>query len=289
MAKATPNPPIRARDMNKLMLAARLDVAESLRARWFLLYVLAFGGIVALLMAFGVTESRVMGFTGLSRLLVTYLQLTMAILPIFILISTVRSVAGDREAGVFEYMLSLPAPLAAWYWGRFAGRFVVVLLPVLLAMALAVVWGVARGADAPWGTFLIYSGLLFSLSVCFLGFGFLISTLVHSADVAQSAAFALWLALLVFIDLILLGVMLRDHVSPDVVIAISLLNPLQVFRTAAMMLFDSQLMLLGPAAFVILDAFGTKAYLAWAILYPALLGVVAATIGYWRFRSGDLV
>jgi ABC-2 type transport system permease protein len=275
--------------MNKLMLAARLDVAESLRARWFLLYVLAFGGIVALLMAFGVTESRVMGFTGLSRLLVTYLQLTMAILPIFILISTVRSVAGDREAGVFEYMLSLPAPLAAWYWGRFAGRFVVVLLPVLLAMALAVVWGVARGADAPWGTFLIYSGLLFSLSVCFLGFGFLISTLVHSADVAQSAAFALWLALLVFIDLILLGVMLRDHVSPDVVIAISLLNPLQVFRTAAMMQFDSQLMLLGPAAFVILDAFGTKAYLAWAILYPALLGVVAATIGYWRFRSGDLV
>ena len=168
-AKATPDPPVRANDMNKLMLAARLDVAESLRARWFLLYVVAFGGIVALLMMFGVTESRVMGFTGLSRLLVTYLQLTMAILPIFILISTVRSVAGDREAGVFEYMLALPAPLAAWYWGRFVGRFVVVLLPVLLAMGLAVVWGAARGADVPWGTFLIYSALLFSLSVCFLG------------------------------------------------------------------------------------------------------------------------
>ena len=275
--------------MNKLMLAARLDVAESLRARWFLLYALAFGGIVALLMMFGVTESRVMGFTGLSRLLVTYLQLTMAILPIFILISTVRSVAGDREAGVFEYMLALPAPLAAWYWGRFAGRFVVVLLPVLLAMALAVVWGAVRGADVPWGTFLIYSGLLFSLSVCFLGFGFLISTLVRSADVAQSAAFALWLLLVVFIDLILLGVMLRDQVAPALVIAISLANPLQVFRTAAMLLFDPQLMLLGPAAFVILDAFGAHAYLVWAIVYPAALGVAAATIGYWRFRSGDLV
>lgn len=275
--------------MNKLMLAARLDVAKSLRARWFLLYVLAFGGIVALLMMFGVTESRVMGFTGLSRLLVTYLQLTMAILPIFILISTVRSVAGDREAGVFEYMLALPAPLAAWYWGRFVGRFVVVLLPVLLAMGLAAIWGAARGADVPWGTFLIYSALLFSLSVCFLGFGFLISTLVRSADVAQSAAFALWLALVVFIDLILLGVMLRDQVAPELVIAISLVNPLQVFRTAAMLLFDPQLMLLGPAAFVILDTFGAHAYLAWAILYPALLGVAAASIGYWRFRSGDLV
>ena len=275
--------------MTKLVLAARLDVAESLRARWFLLYALAFGGIVALLMAFGVTESRVMGFTGMSRTLVTYLQLTMALLPIFILISTVRSVAGDREAGVFEYMLALPVPLAAWYWGRFAGRFIVVLLPVLLAMALAVGWGAARGADVPWGTVALYAALLFALSVCFLGFGFLISALVRSADVAQSAAFALWLLLIVFIDLILLGVLLRQRVAPDLVIAISLLNPLQVFRTAAMMLFDPQLMLLGPAAFVILDALGRAAYLAFAIVYPIALGVGAASLGFWRFRSGDLV
>ena len=275
--------------MSRLALAARLDVAESLRARWFLLYALAFGGIIAVLMALGVTESRVMGFTGLSRLLVTYLQLTMAILPIFILISTVRSVAGDREAGIFEYMLALPVPLSAWYWGRFAGRFIVVLLPVLLAMALAVAWGAIRGADVPWMTCLIYSGLLLSLSICFLGLGFLISAIVRSSDVAQSAAFALWLVLIVFIDLVLLGIMLRQRVSPDLVVAISLLNPLQVFRTGAMILFDPQLMLLGPAAFVILDTFGRNAYLAWTLCYPAAVGVVAAIVGYWRFRSGDLV
>ncbi len=75
-----------------------------------------------------------MGFTGLSRLLVTYIQLSMAILPVFVLITTVRSVAGDREAGVFEYLLSLPVGLAAWFWGKLLGRFVVVFLPVFLAM-----------------------------------------------------------------------------------------------------------------------------------------------------------
>ena len=68
-----------------------------------------------------VTESRVLGFIGLSRLLVTYIQLTMAILPIFVLITTVRSVAGDREAGVYEYLLSLPVSLAAWFWGKILG------------------------------------------------------------------------------------------------------------------------------------------------------------------------
>ncbi|MGO9545613.1 MAG: ABC transporter permease [Rhodomicrobium sp.] len=274
--------------MRALLLTAKLDIAESLRARWFLLYTLVFGGIVALLMVSGITESRVMGFTGLSRLLVTYVQLSMAILPIFILISTVRSVASDREAGVFEYMLALPVPLGAWYWGRLAGRFVAVLAPVILAMALALLWGVSRGAEMPWRHFLVYSGLLFSLSVCFLGLGFLISTLVRSSDVAQSAALVLWLGLIVFIDLILLGVMIRERVPPEAVIAISLANPLQVFRTAAMMLFDPQLVLLGPAAFVILDTFGQSAYLAWAIAYPALLGLTAAGLGYWRFRSGDL-
>ena len=80
--------------MKHLWLTALADIAESLRARWFMLYSLVFGGIVVLLFVFGVTESRIMGFTGLSRLLVTYIQLTMAILPVFILITTVRSVAG---------------------------------------------------------------------------------------------------------------------------------------------------------------------------------------------------
>ena len=84
--------------MKQLWLTAKLDIVESLRARWFQIYTLVFGGIVALLFLFGLTESRVLGFIGLSRLLVTYIQLTMAILPIFVLVTTVRSVAGDREA-----------------------------------------------------------------------------------------------------------------------------------------------------------------------------------------------
>ncbi|WP_298351220.1 ABC transporter permease subunit [Rhodoblastus sp.] len=275
--------------MTNLLLTARLDVAESLRARWFLLYSVVFGGLVALLMIFGLTESQVMGFTGLTRLLMTYIQLSMAILPIFILISTVRSVASDREAGVFEYMLSLPVSVGSWYWGRFAGRFVTIFAPVFLAMAGAVAWGALSGLPIPWKHFFIYSALLLSLSICFLGLGFLISTLARSADVAQSAAFMLWLVLVLFLDLLLLGLMLQERMSPDVIIGISLINPLQVFRTAAMALFDPQLVLLGPAAFTILDRVGANAYLVWACLYPALIGLIAAAAGFWRFKSSDLL
>jgi ABC-2 type transport system permease protein len=85
--------------MKNFWLTAQTDILESLRAKWFLAYSFIFGGLVALLFVFGLTESRIMGFTGLSRLMVTYIQLAMAILPVFVLITTVRSVAGYREAG----------------------------------------------------------------------------------------------------------------------------------------------------------------------------------------------
>jgi ABC-2 type transport system permease protein len=274
--------------VKQLWLSARLDIVESLRARWFAIYTLVFGGIVALLFLFGLTESRVLGFIGLSRLLVTYIQLTMAILPIFVLVTTVRSVAGDREAGVYEYLLSLPVSLAGWFWGRTLGRYVVIFLPVFGAMVLAVGIALVRGIEVPWGIFGYYTALLAVMCACFLGIGMLISALARSTDMAQGAAFLVWLVFLLFLDLILLGVMIRGQVTPETAVTIALANPLQVFRTAALALFDPQLIVLGPSAYVILDLFGAAGYKAFALAYPSALGLAAATLGYLLFRRGDL-
>ena len=274
--------------MRHLWLTAYTDIIESLRARWFMVYSMVFGGLVVILFAFGLAESRVMGFTGLSRLLITYIQLSMAMLPIFVLITTVRSVAGDREAGIFEYLLSLPISLGAWFWGRFLGRFLVVFLPVFLAMLGATAWGSMKGVEVPWHLLAYYTGLLMALAWCFLGIGMLISTLARSSDVAQGAAFVVWLVLLLFLDLILLGVMIQEQLPADTAVAIALVNPMQVFRTATMMLFDPQLVLLGPTAYVILDRFGEAGYIAYAVGYPILLGTLCASLGFLLFKRSDL-
>lgn len=274
--------------MTEFLHAVRLDIAESLRARWFLIYASVFGGMVALLFGFGLAESRVLGFTGLSRLLITFIQLSMAILPVFVLISTVRSLAGDREAGVLEYMLSLPVPLSSWYWGRFIGRFSVVFVPVLFAMLGAVGYGALIGASIPWTQFLLYVALLVSLALCFLGLGFMISSLARGVDIAQGIAFLVWLTLVLFLDLILLGLLIKGQAEIGLVVGIALLNPLQAFRAAAMMLFDPELILLGPSAFVILDTFGYYGYLAWALLYPLALGLGFGAVGYLAFKNRDL-
>ena len=44
------------------MLIAYLDLKESIRAKWFVVYSLVFGGLIALFFIAGVTESQVMGF-----------------------------------------------------------------------------------------------------------------------------------------------------------------------------------------------------------------------------------
>ena len=271
-----------------LGLVARLDLSESLRARWFALYALVFGGVVALLFGFALTESRILGFMGLSRLLVTYIQVCMAILPVFVLITTVRSVAGDREAGVFEYLLALPVSLGGWYWGRLLGRFAVVFLPVFAAMAAGAGWAVFQEIPVPWRLFGLYTAFLAALAWCFLGIGMLVSSIARSVDVAQGAAFVIWLVLVLFLDLILLGVMVQERVAPETAVAFALANPLQVFRTGAMLLFDPELVLLGPSAFVILDAFGRTGYLAWTLGYPTALGTLCAALGFRWFRRRDL-
>jgi len=207
---------------------------------------------------------------------------------VFVLITTVRSVAGDREAGVFEYLLSLPVSLSAWYWGKIVGRYLVIFLPVAAAMAAAVAIALVRGIEVPWGMFGYYTLLLAALAACFLGMGMLVSVLARSTDVAQGAAFLLWLVFLLFLDLILIGVLIQGKVPPNVVIGIALVNPLQVFRTAALALFDPQLIVLGPAAYVILDNFGAAGFMVFAVIYPVALGGLCATIGYQLFRRGDL-
>jgi ABC-2 type transport system permease protein len=200
----------------------------------------------------------------------------------------VRSVAGDREAGVFEYLLSLPVSLSAWFWGKIVGRYIVVFLPVFLAMLAAVGWASIQNIEIPWEMFTYYTALLAVMAMCFLGIGMLISAVARTTDMAQGAAFLVWLTFLLFLDLILLGVMIQGKVAPEFAVTLALANPLQVFRTAALALFDPQLIVLGPSAYVILDLFGTEGYKIFALVYPATLGILSASVGYFLFRRGDL-
>jgi len=275
--------------MKNLYLIAYLDLKESIRAKWFLVYSLVFGGLIALFFIAGVTESQVMGFSGLSRLLLMYIQVTIVILPIFILITTVRSISGDRDNHVLEYMLSFPISLKQYYWGKIIGRFITVYLPVLLAMIIAIIYGTIKGASIPWNIFFLYTGLLFSMSSAFLGIAFFISSFVKSSEVALGIAFFVWIVLLSFIDIALISLMMSQRMSTELIIFIAMVNPMEIFRVAAISLFDPELTVMGPVAYYILDSMKQTTFVFVSMAYPISLGLVFSFLGFQIFRRKDLV
>ena len=275
--------------MNNLLLISYLDLKESIRSKWFLIYSLVFGGMIALFFIAGITESQVMGFSGLSRLLLMYIQITIVILPIFILITTVRSISGDRDSHILEYMLSFPISLKQYYWGKVIGRFITVYIPVIFAMILAIAYGAFKGADIPWSIFFLYTGLLFALSSAFLGIAFFISSFVKSSEVALGIAFFVWIFLLAFIDIALISLMMQERFSEELIITIAMLNPMEIFRVAAISLFDPELTVMGPVAYYILDSVSQRNFVILSIGYPIVIGLVFAFLGYRIFSKKDLV
>ncbi|QKJ23945.1 ABC transporter permease [Poseidonibacter lekithochrous] len=275
--------------MKNLSLIAFLDLKESIRAKWFVIYSLVFGGMIALFFIAGVTQSQVMGFSGLSRLLLMYIQVTIVILPIFILITTVRSISGDRDNHILEYMLSFPISLKQYYWGKILGRFITVFLPVFFAMVIAIIYGALIGASIPWNIFFLYTGLLFSLSSAFLGIAFFVSSFVKSSEVALGISFFVWIFLLAFIDIALISLMMQSRIDEGIIITIALLNPMEIFRVAAISLFDPELTVMGPVAFYILDSLKQTTFVLLSVLYPFVLGLMFALFGYAIFAKKDLV
>jgi len=276
--------------MKHLWLVAYLDIKESLRSRWFLVYAFVFGGLMGLFFLSGITDSVVMGFSGLSRLMLIFIQVTIVILPIFILVTTVKSISSDRESNILEYMLSFPISLREYYWGKILGRFITVFFPVLIALFIGVVWGLFKDAsNIPWSIVLLYSALILSMCVVFLGISFFISTLVKSHDVGLGVSFAIWILLLAFIDVALIGLMMQNRVSDGVIITIAMLNPLEAFRIGAITLFDPELTVIGPVAYYLLDSLGRGLLIVYSIFYPIILGIAFSILGYKLFKKKDLL
>ncbi len=127
------------------------------------------------------------------------------------------------------------------------------------------------------------------MSSAFLGIAFFISSIVKSSEMALGISFFVWIFLLAFIDIALISLMLQNRMDEGLIISIALLNPMEVFRVAAISLFDPELTVMGPVAFYILDLFSQGVFVTISILYPVLVGVLFAYFGYAVFSKKDLV
>ena len=83
----------------------RLELADAVRSRWLsfvlLSYTLVFGAFGWL----GLRESSVLGFTGLSRVVLNAANAVVVLLPLVALVATSQAVVRARSSGLFELIL----------------------------------------------------------------------------------------------------------------------------------------------------------------------------------------
>lgn len=275
--------------MKNLFLIHKIDVKESLLSKWFLIYSLVFGGVLAVFFADGVGQYLIYEFVGLNKMLLMYIQISIIVLPIFVLITTITTIIKDKEQNTLEYMLIFPISLSQYYWGKFIGRLVSLSIPLFTALAIGIAYGIYQGLELELPKFFIYVGMLFSLTIFFLGVSFFVSSFLKSQEIALSSAFFIWMFFIAFIDIILLEVLLAKGASSQAVISLAVANPVELFRVASMMLFDSDLKMLGAVSYYILDYFSKDIFILISLVYPAVLGVILAFVGSILFKKKDLV
>jgi Cu-processing system permease protein len=128
----------------------------------------------------------------------------------------------------------------------------------------------------------------FLLSLTMLSVGFLISAFTKRAGVAIGIGLFFWLAFVFLGDLGLMGTAITLRLSAEQLLWFSLLNPLQVFKMAAILDINATLDLLGPAGIYAMQEYGAQ--LRGVFLALTALWIVApALVAYVRFHlRGDL-
>lgn len=242
--------------MSATLVLARKEFRDALRNRWFILYAVCFAAVSLGLASVALAGTGRFGMAGFGRTAASLVNLVLLIVPLMGLTLGAAALAGERERGTLEALLSQPIGRCEVLAGKFLG------LGVAIAGALAAGFGTtatvlaARGASANVAQF----GGLFLLSVLLawsmLSVGFLISSIARRTTVALGAAIFAWLAFVFLGDLGLIGGALTLRMSAGELLAVALVNPLQVFKLYAVSGMHRSLDLLGPAGLFATQTFG---------------------------------
>lgn len=270
---------------------ARLELSDSLRSRWLQfaagVYALVFGAFVWL----GLRESSVLGFTGLSRVVLNVANATVVAVPLVALVATCQAIAKARTSGHLELMFTLPTQRNDWFYGLLLARLLVLLGPlVALLGTTALVGAVSSGQDAALLPMVVHALLVStSLVLAYVGLGLLVSALAQTLERAVVLALLVWLTSVALHDFALIGVLLQWRVPAPIVFALAALNPVEAARLAVLASVDPELSVLGPVGFWIANELGPQVAYFFGLAWPATVGLVSLVLSARLVRTGDAV
>ena len=269
---------------------ARLELAEALRSKWVAFAVTLYVLIAAAFVWLGLRESSVLGFTGLSRVLLNVSNAVLVVFPLVVLTGTHGAIVRARTSGFFELMLTQPTKRSEWFAGLLLSRLLVLIGPLavlLLGMGLA-----AQALGSEPGLLRLAArslAVVVALIFSFVGIGLWVSSRARTAERAMVWALGLWALTAAFHDVLLIATLLRTSLPAEAVFFLAALNPSEAARVGLLSSVDPELAVLGPVGFWLANTLGSARTLAIAVGWPLLLGGVATWRAKRNLETLDLV
>ena len=267
-----------------ILVVARKELADALASRWFWMWVAAFAGLAATLALVALPGSRVAASASFSRTAASLVALVQVIVPLMGLTLGAQAIASQREHGALRFLLSHPVNRTEAFWGVYLGLAAALVTAVAAGFGAAGLVTAIRTGGTRTGAFLWIAVGAAILVLAMLGIGMLVSTFTRRTSSALGIAVFIWLGLVFLGDLGLMGTAVATRMPVSALFAVTVANPVEAFRLAALASFTRSLDVLGPA--------GTYAV---NVLGDALVPVIVGVLGLWfvlpaaaawaRFRS----
>lgn len=260
-------------DLANIFTLTQKELRDARRNRWFVLYTMAFAGLALALAWLALSGVGTYGLAGFGRTGASLINLVLLIIPLMGLTLGALSLAGERENGTLIYLMTQPLAQTEMLLGKFLGLALAMLVALILGFGLSGVLIAWQGGATEATDYLTLVLLAFTLALASLSLGFLISAAVTRSATAVGLALFVWLLLVFFGDLGLMGTALVMRLEIGQLFGLALLNPLQIFKMAAILAIRSNLEVLGPAGIYAVRTYGSQLMpllvvilLAWAII-----------------------
>lgn len=271
--------------MKSILAFTRFELADSLRSKWLSSALALYAVIFGLFVALGLRESSILGFTGISRVVLNVTNGVLVAVPLLVLLATCQVIVRARTSGLLEMALTQPVKRSEWFASVLISRGAVLLGPLVVLFALAAMFGEA-GTAAISARCLAIS---LSLAWAFLGIGLYASSVARTAERAVVYALVVWVVVTALHDFALVGLLLNVRVPPRIVFALAAMNPSEAARIGILTSVDPELSVLGPVGFYIANSLGATKALLVAVAWPFTLGTLGVLAAARRVCRADAI
>jgi Cu-processing system permease protein len=220
------------------------------------------------------------GISGFGRTSAGLINLVLFLAPLMGLTLGAQAIASEREQGTLSYLLAQPISMLELFVAKFTGLALAIGAAIVFGFALSTLTITYLSGGEGIDVFLRLTVLTVLLAWVSLALGYLISSFSRRTSTALGVAIVIWLFLVLIGDLGLMGTSVVLDVNPDTLLAITLINPLEVFRIAAITLLRDSMELLGPSGLVARKWFGDSATIVLTGILVIWLAVTLV-LAYW--------